>query len=125
MSLLDLDIYATCTMQSNKVCIPSICKNTKVFARERQGIFSWRMHTSRKIACVIWKDKKPVILLSTHALPRVTPGLSKVTVPRRNGAIRDNITTSPIHLEYTTHMRGVDVADQLRAAHSTQDRTHK
>jgi hypothetical protein len=33
--------------------------------------------------------------------------------------------TSPMHLEYTTHMRGVDVADQLRASYSTQNCTHK
>ena len=35
MSLLDLGIYATGTMRSNRVGIPNICKNTKVFARER------------------------------------------------------------------------------------------
>ena len=69
------------------------------------------MHTSQNIAWVIWKDKKPVILLSTHALPRVTSGLPEVTVHRRNGAVRENITTLPVYLEYTTHMRGVDVAD--------------
>jgi hypothetical protein len=33
--------------------------------------------------------------------------------------------TSPMHLEYTTHMRGVDVADQLHASYSTQNRIHK
>jgi hypothetical protein len=27
------------------------------------------MHETRKMACVLWKDKKPVLLLSTHALP--------------------------------------------------------
>jgi hypothetical protein len=32
---------------------------------------------------------------------------------------------SPIHLEYTMHMRVVNVADQLRASYSTQNRTHK
>jgi hypothetical protein len=47
------------------------------------------------------------------------------TVPRRNGAVREDIITSPMHLEYTTHMRGVDVADQLRASYSTQNLTHK
>jgi hypothetical protein len=48
-----------------------------------------------------------------------------VTVPRRNGAVREAIHTSPIHLEYTTHMRGVDVADELRASYSCQTRSHK
>jgi hypothetical protein len=39
--------------------------------------------------------------------------------------VREDIMTSPIHLEYTTHMRGVDVADQLRASYNMQNRTHK
>jgi hypothetical protein len=30
-----------------------------------------------------------------------------------------------MHLKYTTHMRGVDVADQLRASYDTQNRTQK
>jgi hypothetical protein len=33
--------------------------------------------------------------------------------------------TSLIHLEYTTHIRGVDVANQLRVSYSIQNRTHK
>lgn len=46
-------------------------------------------------------------------------------MPRRNGAERPQIATSPAHLEYTTHMRGVDVIDHLRSSYSCQTRTHK
>jgi hypothetical protein len=46
-------------------------------------------------------------------------------VPRRNGAVREVILTSPMHVEYTIHMYGVDVANQLRASYSTQNRSHK
>jgi hypothetical protein len=46
-------------------------------------------------------------------------------VPRRNGAVRENIPTSPMLVEYTTFMRGVDVADQLRASYSSQIWSHK
>jgi hypothetical protein len=42
-------------------------------------------------------------------------------VPRRNGAVRENIPTSPMLVEYTTFMRGVDVADQLQASYSSPD----
>ena len=77
------------------------------------------------MASVIWKDKKAVVLLSTHAVPVDLPGDSTSTVPRRTGAVRNLIPTSPIHLEYTTYMRGVDVADQLRASYSCQTRSHK
>jgi hypothetical protein len=46
------------------------------------------------------------------------------TVPKRNGAVREDIMTSPMYLEYTTHMRGVDMADQLRALYITQNRIY-
>jgi hypothetical protein len=69
------------------------------------------MHESRSMSSVLWKDKKPVLLLSTSAIPIGFPCVPVDTVPRRNGAVREAIPTSPIHVEYTTHMRGVDVLD--------------
>jgi hypothetical protein len=42
-----------------------------------------------------------------------------------NGAEREDIMTSPMHLKYSTNMRGVDMADQLRASYNTQKRMHK
>jgi hypothetical protein len=33
--------------------------------------------------------------------------------------------TSSMYLECTTHMRGVDMADQLWVLYSTQDKTHR
>jgi hypothetical protein len=78
------------------------------------------MHDSRTIASVAWRDKKTVRLLSTHTRPVVVEGEERPTVPRRNGAVRKALPTSPVHLEYTTYMRGVDVADQLRTNYSCQ-----
>jgi hypothetical protein len=71
------------------------------------------MHEDRGISTVLWKDKKPILLISTHAMPVGYPCEPVVTVPRRNGAVREEVFTSPIHHEYTTHIRGVDMADQL------------
>jgi hypothetical protein len=83
------------------------------------------MHENKGISCVMWKDKCPVLLLSTHAIPIGFPCKPVDTVLQRHGTIREDIPTSPVLLEYTTFMRGVDVADQLRASYSSQTRSHK
>ena len=72
------------------------------------------MHESRQLSAIMWKDKKPVVIISSHAVPIQFPyQYPIVSIPRRNGSIHEEILTSPMHLEYTTHMHGVDVADQL------------
>jgi hypothetical protein len=118
-------IYATGTVRSNCIGLPQNLKNTKSWKRCEQGHIEWAMHESRSISCVMWKDKRPVLLLSTHAIPIGFPCVPMAEVPRRNGAVKDKIPTSPVLLEYTTFMRGVDVADQLRASYSSQTRSHK
>jgi hypothetical protein len=83
------------------------------------------MHESRGISCVMWKDKCPVLLLSTHATLIGYPCMPIDEVPRRNGAIREQVPTSPVLQEYTKFMRGVDVANQLQALYSSLSRSHK
>lgn len=70
------------------------------------------MHISWKICVVTWIGKKPVTLISTSTRP-ILKEEEIVTVLRRAGGERIEVSTSPVHLEYTTFMRGVDVADQL------------
>ena len=50
---------------------------------------------------------------------------SIVTVYRKNGVVQEQIQMSLVHLEYTTFMRGVDIADQLWASYSYQSCSHK
>jgi hypothetical protein len=109
--LASIQIYATGTVRTNRIGLPSALKNTRAFKNVLQGTLEWRMHETRRMARVLWKDKKPVLLLSTHAIPIGYPCMPVPTVPRRNGAEWENIMTSPVYLEYTTHMSGVDVAD--------------
>jgi hypothetical protein len=77
------------------------------------------------MSSVLWKDKKSVLLLSTSVIPIGFLCVPIDTVPQRNGAVREAIPTSLIYVEYTTHMRGVDVADQLWASYSTRNQSHK
>jgi hypothetical protein len=65
-----------------------------------------------------------VLMISTHARPLAFP-CEIVEVPRRVGAMRKKIQTSPVHLEYTTYMRGVDVADHVRTNYTSMGRSHK
>jgi hypothetical protein len=119
-------IYATGTMRSNRVGLPEEFKDMKSFnARATQGDLEWRMYDSYGIGCVLWKDKHPVLILSTHAQPIGFPCKPVDVVPRRNGPVCEEIQSSPMHKEYTTYMRGIDVADQLRASYSCQVRSHK
>ena len=84
------------------------------------------MHYSQGMSCVMWKDKCLVLLLSTHTLPIGLPSMYPASkVPHRSGAVRHHIPTSPILVEYTTYMHGVDVLDQLRSSYIAQNRNHK
>ena len=83
------------------------------------------MHESRGMTCVMWKDKCPVLLISTHAIRIGYPCMPIDEVPRRNGAIWEQVATSPVLKEYTKFMRGVDVANQLRASYSSLTWSHK
>jgi hypothetical protein len=117
--------YATGTIRSNRIGLPTRLRTLKSWKRSPHGHLEWAMHESRNISCVMWKDKCPVLIISSHAMLVGFPCVPCDEVPRRNGATRDFIPTSPVLREYTTYMRGVDVAVQLRALYSSQTRSHK
>ena len=85
----------------------------------------WAIHEDRVISCVLWKDKCLVVLLSTHATSICAPCEIRDTTSRRQSTMQTEIFTSPMLVEYTKHMRGVDMADQRRASYSSQTRSHK
>jgi hypothetical protein len=119
------EIYAIGTVRSNCIGLPSHLKNTRAWKRCEEGHIKWATHDGREISCMMWKDKCPVLLISIHTIPIGFPCKPVDIVPRRHGAIRKDIPTSPILLKYTTFMRGIDVANQLRASYSSQTRSHK
>ena len=112
MDQLSRGIYATRTVRPNRVGLPSDLSEVKSFKNAPQGHTLWQMHDSQKVACVLWKHKKPVLLISTHALSIQAPCKFLVlTVPRRWGVVWEGIPTSIVLVEYTRDMREVDVAD--------------
>jgi hypothetical protein len=74
-------IYAMGTMRSNRVGLHPDMKKVKEFKRRTQGDLEWFMHESRKMCSVLWKDKMPVLLLSTHAPPITSGDPEDCTVP--------------------------------------------
>ena len=126
MDLLSIGIYASGTVRPNWVGLPLDLNDMKSFKNVPQGHILWRMHDSRNVACVMWKDKNHVLLISTHALAIQPPcEFPVIMVPRRQGAVQESIPTSAVLLEYTTYMWGVDVADELRALYSCQIQSHR
>jgi hypothetical protein len=96
----------------------------KVTRNKDIGWVDYRMHEEGDICCVVWKDKKPVVLLSTHALP-LAPAGERPFVWRKFGGKKKKVRTSPMLLQYTRNMRGVDIADQLRGVYSCLTESHK
>jgi hypothetical protein len=111
-------IYAMSIVRSNKIGFPEILADVTTLNKLLQGSLDWRMHNSRTIASVAWKNKNLVYLLSCYANLVVLEGEGTPTISHGNGGIRESIPTSLLHLEYTTYMRGVDVANQLRSNYS-------
>ena len=75
----------------------------------------WAMHEDRLISCVMWKDKCPVLLLSTYDTP--IRALYEVcdTIPRRHGTNRDQVFTSQVLV-----IRGVQkIHERSRRCRST------
>jgi hypothetical protein len=73
------------------------------------------------MAMMVWFDSKVVYLLSTSADP-IGPGAH--ALHWRNG-ICEPIPSTPMQVEYQSHMRGVDMVDQMRRDYSVQFHLHK
>jgi hypothetical protein len=123
--LLDKGIYVIGTVRRNHVGLPLELANTTKFNKNVQGTMNWRMHETWRVNCVVWKNKKLMLLLSTYA--KLVPSkVEKIPeVPWWNGVERPQIKTSSVHLVYINNMRGVDVANHIRSNYYSQVRTHK
>lgn len=96
-------------------------KDIRANSRKVRGDIDWRMNELQENVFGYLKDKKLVLLLSTHAMPIPTFSYIPISiVPQRNGVVQEDIPTSHMHLEFTTQMRGVHVVNHLLMLHSIQ-----
>jgi hypothetical protein len=65
------------------------------------------------LSSVVYQNKKPVLLLSIYAISIGHPYMPMPMVPKKKGVVWQNIMTFFMNFDYTTHMLGVNVADQL------------
>ena len=121
---LENGIYAMGMVRTNRVGLPNILRESKTFKKQPQGSLEWRMHEDQRMCAVLWKDKKSVSLIFIHSRPMAFP-CEICEVPCRDGATKKKVKTSPVHLEYTTMMRGVDVTNHLRGNYTSQVQSHK
>ena len=62
--------------------------------KEEQGIIRWWMHCKGELCCIVWVDKKPILLLSTHAISLSLDLEHLITVPHfSNGKTTDVFTS--------------------------------
>jgi hypothetical protein len=124
LDLLEKGIMGTGTLRANRKYVPRAIYAKTITKKQKMGWVDYQMHEEGKLCCMVWKDKQAVVLLSTHANP-VPPLGSKLFVRRKIGGMKKKILTTPMHLQYTENMRGVDAADQLRGVYSCLTRSHK
>ena len=106
--LLAQNTYACGTVRSNQKDLSPCSKN-----KLRQGE---KVSAQRgKLVFTKWHDKRDISFLSTNVLP-IEP--SNVVPGQRNGR-NFNIEKPRVADVYTSHMGGVDRADQLRSFYFT------
>ena len=98
--LLAHGIMATGTCRSDRKYLPKEMFAKAVTKKQDIGWVDYRMHESGEVCCAVWKDKTPVLLLSTHAEPISPPG-TKQFVYRKFGGKKKKVPTGPMHLQYT------------------------
>ena len=124
LDLLDSGIMAIGTLWANMKYVPHAMFAKAVTKKKSVGWIGYRMYRERKVCCMVWKGKQAVVLLSTHVEP-ISPSGKHLFVWRKFGGKKKIVITSPMHLQYTQNMRGVDTANQLHGVYSCLTRSHK
>ena len=113
--LLDKDLYATCTVRSNRG-LPEIATQRPNL---NKGQSEWM--TKSSVAYVQWMDTKCVHVLSTAFDPNTVVDVKR----KQKDGTRLSVTCPKPVFEYTQHMGGVDRFDQRRSMYSVRRRSRK
>lgn len=68
--------------------------------------------------------KNTIIILFTHQPLKASEKIA-VTMPKRSSHDKKHMDTTPIHLQYTTYMQGLNGANQLKKIYLCQPKAHK
>ena len=69
MDLLDEGTYATGTVRTNRIGLPTALAKKSLYTKCTQGHLDWRMHKSKQLSIIVWVNKKPVLVMSTVVPP--------------------------------------------------------
>jgi hypothetical protein len=115
--LLTMGIRSCGTARANRRHLPPDLR--EAMKELRQG--ETRAWQSGQLGCLVWFDKQPVLMLSTHHQVDVM-----VTVEQDHGPDHPITVTKPqISLDYNVHKCHVDTVDQLRQYYAMQRKSMK
>jgi hypothetical protein len=115
--LLTIGIHSCGTARSNRKGLPSDIKEAMKSLRTGE----YRAWQSGQLGCLVWCDKQPVLMLSTHH--RVD---DMVSVAQDRGPNHLTTIIKPqVSIDYNIHKCHVDTVDQLRQYYSMQRKSMK
>lgn len=115
--LLTMGLRSCGTCRPNRTHLPAGVSSVMKSLSEGQ-VKAWQ---SGQLGCLVWCDKQPVLMLSTHH--KVD---EMVSVPSDRGPNRPTSVNRPqVVLDYTVGKCGVDTVDQLRQYYAMQGKSRK
>jgi hypothetical protein len=115
--LLTIGIRSCGTFRTNRKHLPSGLRDAMKSLSEGETK-AWQ---SGQLGCLVWLDKQPVLMLSTHH--RVD---AMATIPQDRGPNHPPTVTKPqVVFDYNNHKSHVDRVDQLRQYYAIQRKSMK
>ena len=115
--LLKMGIRSCGTFRPNRKHLPAGLKDAMKSLSEGETK-AWQ---SGQLGCLVWCDKQPVLILSTHH--RVD---EMVHIQNDRGPSQPPVITKPqVALDYNVGKTGVDTVDQLRQSYAMQRKSRK